>query len=117
MRFSVGALANALAWGVAAALIAAAILVVDRLGFVGLMLLGGAAWLVCIRAELDHEVPTWGTAVFQAHLEQRRSAEQREAALEEHRALLSPLRFHARCGMALAAAGLAGVLWQIWTPP
>lgn len=58
MRSSAGALANALAWSVVAALIAAAVLVVNRLGFVGLMLLGGATWLVCLRAELDQDVPT-----------------------------------------------------------
>lgn len=115
MRFSAGTLANALAWGVVAALIVAAVLVVDRLGFVGLMLLGGATWLVCLRAELDQDVLTWGTEVFRAHLEQRRPSEQREAAKAERHALLSPLRFYARCGMALAAAGLAGVLWQLWT--
>lgn len=116
MRFSAGAFANALAWGVIVLLIGAAVLVVDRLGFMGLLLLGGATWLVCIRVELDQDVPTWGIAVFKAHLEQRHTPERKAAMLEDRRAFLSPLRFYGRCGVALAAAGLAGILWQVWMP-
>ena len=114
MRLSAGAAANAAAWGVIVLLIGAAALMVNRLGFMGLLLLGGATWLVCIRAELDEDIPAWGTEVFKARMDGRRSPEQRASMLEERRAFTSPLRFCRRCGMALAAVGAAGFIWQQW---
>lgn len=86
----------------------------NRLGFMGLLLLGSATWLVCIMAELDQDAPTWGTEVFKARLGARRSPEQHAAMLDERRAFVSPLRFYRRCGMILAAVGGAGFVWQQW---
>ena len=116
MRLSSSAVANAAAWGVIAVLIGAAVLVANRLGFMGLLLLGSATWLVCTRAELDQGTPTWGTAVLKAGMDGRRSPEQHAAMLEERRAFVSPLRFYRRCGMVLAAVGAAGFVWQQWGP-
>lgn len=114
MRFSAGTVANAAAWGVIALLVGAAALTANRLGFMGLLLLGSATWLVCARAELDQDAPTWGTEVFKARMGERRSPEQHAAMLEERRAFVSPLRFYRRCGMVLAAVGGAGFIWQQW---
>ncbi len=116
MRFSAGTVANAAAWGVIVLLIGAAVLVANRLGFMGLLLLGSATWLVCIRAELDQDTPIWGVEVFKARMDGRGSPEQHAAMLEERRAFTSPLRFYRRCGMVLAAAGVAGFIWQQWGP-
>ena len=116
MNLSTGTVANAAAWGVIVLLIGAAALVADRLGFMGLLLLGSATWLVCIRAELDQDVPTWGTEVFKARVGGRRSPERQAAVLEECRAFVSPLRFYRRCGMVLAAVGGVGFIWQQWGP-
>ncbi len=114
MRFSAGTVASALAWGVIVLLIGAAVLMTNRLGFMGLLLLGSATWLVCIMAELDQDAPTWGTEVFKARLDARRSPEQHAAMLEERQAFVSPLRFYRRCGMILAAVGSVGFVWQQW---
>ena len=116
MKVSAGTVANAAAWGVIVLLIGAAVLMVNRLGFLGLLLLGSATWLVCIRAELDQDAPTWGMEVFKARMGERRSPEQHAAMLEERRAFTSPLRFYRRCGMVLAAIGAAGFIWQQWGP-
>lgn len=113
MRFSAGAVANALAWVVVGALAVAALLVANRLGFVGLILLGGSTWLVCTLASLNQEVPTWGVNVFKAGMERPRSPEEREAAHAERQAMLSPLRFYGWCGAFLAAVGIAGAAWQM----
>jgi hypothetical protein len=114
MRFSAGTVANATAWVIIVLLIGAAALVANRLGFMGLLFLGSATWLICIKAELDQDVPTWGTEVFKARMDGHRSPEQRGAMLEERRAFVSPLRFYRRCGMALAAVGAAGFILQQW---
>ena len=96
VRLSAGAVANAAAWGVIVLLIGAAVLIANRFGFMGLLLLGSATWLVCTRAELDQDAPTWGTEVFKALMDGCRSPEQHAAMLEERRAFVSPLRFHRR---------------------
>lgn len=114
MRFSACTVANAAAWGVIVLLIGAAVLVANRLGFMGLLLLGSAAWLVCVRAELDQNTSTWGTEVFKTRMNERRSPEQHAAMLEDRRAFVSPLRFYRRCGMILAVIGAAGFIWQQW---
>lgn len=108
--------ANALAWAVVVLLAAGAVLLTNRLGFVGLMLLGGATWLVCLRTAMDQDVPTWGAEVFRARLDGRRWPEQDAATAAEHEAFMSPLRFYGRCGMALAGIGLGGFVWQQWGP-
>ena len=114
MRLGVGAVANAAAWLVLGGLAVGAVLVANRLGFVGLVLLGGLTWLVCMRASLDQKVPTWGVEVFRASMEHPRSVEERAAAYADHQATLSPLRFYGRCGALLAAVGAIGFVWQTW---
>ena len=117
MRFSAGSAANAAAWAVVVLLLAGAMLVAALLGFMGLALLGGATWLVCVLAELNQDAPTWGEAVFRARMGGHGSPEQRAAMSEERRAFVSPLRFYRRCGMGLLAVGAAGFAWQQWGPP
>ena len=66
MRFSASSAANAIAWAVVMLLIVAGLWLANRLGFIGLLLLGGMTCLVCIMAELDRNAPIWGTEVFKA---------------------------------------------------
>jgi hypothetical protein len=95
---------NLLAWAGLLALALGALLVANRLGFVGLTLLGLLTWLVCSQASLSDHAPTWSQAVFHARLQ---GSERPEPGT-------SPYRFYARCGMALTAAGLAGTACQFW---
>lgn len=114
MRSPLGTAANGLAWVVLLGLVGLAALVVGRLGFLGLLLLGLLTWLVCTLATLNEAVPTWGTEVFRSRMPGPGSPEQRAAAHAEHDAALLPVRFYRRCGIALAAAGAAGLAWQYW---
>lgn len=115
MRFSSSAAANAAAWGVVAALIGGAVVITDVLGFFGLALLGGMTWLVCLRAEMDQDTPTWGVAVFKARMGSQGSPpEQRAATLDERQTFVSPLRFYRWCGIVLVGVGAAGFIWQQW---
>ena len=114
MRIPAGAFANAAAWGVFAVLIAASLAIADRLGFLGLFLLGGATWLICVRASQSNDTPTWGQRAFEAQMTGERSPEARAARLAERDAALNPLRFFGRCGMALTAIGTIGFAWQYW---
>ncbi len=115
MRFSAHSAANAAAWVVLVAIFCVAVVLTRLLGFAGLFLLGGMTWLVCLRAEMDHDAPTWGAEVFKAQLErQQYSPEQRASMLEERRVFVSPLRFYRWCGIFLAAVGLIGFVWQNW---
>lgn len=107
-------LANALAWVVISALIAVAILVANRLGFVGLLILGLLTAFVCGHAELQDDVPTAGTAIFKARMERLRSPEEKYANAEEKRGFRSSLRFFKWCGLGLAAIGLIGAVLQFW---
>lgn len=93
-------------------LICTAVVMADVLGFMGLLILGSATWLVCARAEMDQDTPTWGTEVFRARLDRTSSPEQRAAMLDERRAFTSPLRFYRWCGIFLTIVGLAGFVWQ-----
>ncbi len=116
MRFSVNAVANAIAWVVIAVLIGAAMVVAEIFGAVGLMLLGGMTALVCARAEMDQDVPTWGVAVFKARMSgDKATPEQHAAMASERQALVSPLRFYRWCGLFLVAAGAAIFIWQQWS--
>ncbi len=101
MRLSAGAVLNAAAWVVCFGLICLAGVVTYALGFLGLALLGGATTLVCVMAELDNDVPTWGTEVFRARMDHGRSPEQRAAHHAERAAFVSPIRFYRNCGITL----------------
>lgn len=57
MRFSVTCVANGAARAVIVVLICAAIVFVYVLGSIGLVIVGGITALVCVRAEMDQEVP------------------------------------------------------------
>lgn len=114
MRFSAASAANLAAWTVIGALLCAAVVMTAVLGFVGLLILGAATWLVCILAELNEDAPTWGVGVFEARMRGAGSPEQRAATHEEHQTFLSPLRFYRRCGIALTAIGAIGFVWQTW---
>lgn len=113
-RFSATALGNAVAWGGFVVLLCVAVWVAQALGFAGLFLLGGVTWLVCSRAAMDSETPTWGVEVMRARMTRARSVEERAAVEHERQAFASPLRFYGRCGMALAGAGAVGFAWQMW---
>ena len=114
MRLSPRHAAEAIAWVVFLALIGVALVVAHRLGFVGLFLLGAATWLVCVRAEMDQDVPTWGAETFRSRMEDAGSPEQRAAALGERQAAIVPLRFGRRCGIVVTTIGALGFLWQQW---
>lgn len=112
MRFSLSTAANAAAWAVIVGMACGAVLLVARLGPVGLILLGLFTLVVCTSVGLDQDTPTWGAQVFKARMTSRGSPEQRAAAHEERRASLSPLRFYRWCGIILVAVGAAGFAWQ-----
>ena len=112
MRFSANKIGNAAAWVFIFVLIGAALAMAEVLGFMGLLILGAVTSLICARAEMDQDTPTWGAEVFKARMDQRGSPEERQARLEERRAFVSPIRFYRWCGIFLAAVGLAGFLWQ-----
>ena len=114
MKISAGSVMNVAAWAAILLLVCAAAVLVVRLGFVGLILLGGMVLLVGTMAELDQNVPTWGAEVFRARMSERRSPEQAMQAAEDHRGVTLTLRFVRRCGLVLAGFGLAGFAWQVW---
>jgi hypothetical protein len=71
--------------------------------------------LVCVRAETDQDIPTWGVEVFKARMNGDSAIpEQRAAMLNERRAFVSPLRFYRWCGLFLMAVGTAIFMWQQW---
>ncbi|WP_158742361.1 hypothetical protein [Acidisphaera sp. L21] len=105
MKISAHRVGNAVAWGVFALLFALAIVMADVLGFLGLVILGGATAMICTRAALA-ESRSGGTP---------HRPEDRAALFAEREANLAPLRFFGRCGLALAAIGAAGFAWQYWT--
>ena len=113
MGISAGVAANWLAWVLFLALFALAVVAVDRLGFVGLFILGLVTWLVCLRAGLDNDNPGYGTmrSLLQRPASEL-SPEQREARYAERQTAMLPLRFFGRCGMVLTAIGVAGFAWQ-----
>ena len=98
---------NLLAWVVLLGLAVLAVLIANRLGFPGLLLLGVLTWLICSQAALNQDAPTWGAHVFRARmLRGKGHGDAEDAGL--------PFRFYARCGMAVAAIGGAGSAWQYW---
>jgi len=115
-RSRISQAANGLAWLVLFVLSGAGLWIASRFGWIGLMLLGGATWLVCSRAALDEDVPTWSPAVLRAAMERQRgqgaAPEERAARRAERRTLSSAWRFYGRCGMVLMAVGAAGFIWQ-----
>ncbi|RKK02868.1 hypothetical protein EBE87_09745 [Pseudoroseomonas wenyumeiae] len=94
---------NGLGWVVILALVAAALALVRLLGFPGLLILGLLCCLICTRAELSEDVPSWGRQVFAARMARAGEAPDRAA-----------FRFYRRCGCVLLLAGLAGTAWQWW---
>ena len=117
MRISAAALANGLAWGVFALIFAAAVVMADVLGFLGLLIIGAITWLVCARAAQDDN-PGWRNwQAFQRIAPDEAgpaSREQRAARWAEWQVGLDPIRFFGRCGMALTLIGAAGFAWQYW---
>ena len=105
MRFSANSAASAVAWAVVMLLILAATWLTSGLGFMGLLLLGGLTCLVCVRAELDSNAPTWGTEVFKAQMARQHSPEQKAAMLEEDRVS------YPRSGFTVGAAHFS-CLWE-----
>lgn len=116
MRPSPGGVANGLAWIGIAGLVALSFWLVMVLGFPGILLLGLLTTLVCVRAELSNDVPSWSRGVFESRMRRDPSVERRAAA--EHAAAQdrSVLRLYRVYGLILIAAGLAGTIWQVWGP-
>jgi hypothetical protein len=106
--------ANTLAWVAIAALIAVALVVANRLGFAGLLVLGLLTAFVCGHAELQNDIPAAGTAIFKARMDRPRSPEDRHARADEGRSFMSSLRFFKWCGLGLAVIGLVGFVLQLW---
>ena len=120
MRLSAGDIANVAAWVVIAALAALAFVMADVLGFLGLLVIGAATWLVCSRAAQD-ESPHWrgpftieGAPPDRAARQRLPSPEQQAATQADWAARLDPIRFFGRCGMVLTAVGAAGFAIQYW---
>lgn len=120
MKLSAGDVANGAAWIVFAVIIAVAVVIADALGFLGLLLIGAATWLVCSCAAQD-EHPGWpGPQAFRSDAaitptpRRLASPEERAARDAAWRATLNPIHFFGRCGMALTAVGAAGFAWQYW---
>ena len=112
MRITAAAIANGAAWAVFAVIFALAVVMADVLGFLGLFILGVITWMVCVRAGQEDD-PYWLTA--RPRTENRRSAPEEQASRMAHwQTTLEPVRFFARCGMALTAIGAAGFAWQYW---
>lgn len=107
-------LAQGLAWAGITALIAMGLLIVWLLGFPGLLLLGLGVTLICVRAELSEEAPSWSRAAFAARQSDERLPEARAAAAAARARRGASFRYYRRCGAALIVAGLAGTLWQAW---
>lgn len=105
---------NALAWGGVIALIFAAMVVANTLGFAGLVCLGLLAAFICTTAELEQDVPARSERIFEAYLRDEGSPEARAAKAHQRLLTVTPLRFGRRCGLALAAIGAAGFVWQQW---
>jgi len=109
MRSGLAAIGNTLGWIAVSALIGVALLIADRLGFFGLLVLGLLVAYVCTQAELDHDVPSWGRRVMRSRAPktdapETETPEQRAARHADRHAALSPLRF----------VGLCGFIWQQW---
>ena len=118
MRFSSkglspGVIANALAWLALAAVFAGAVVMTDRLGFLGLFVIGVLTWFVCVQAAQDDN-PNWRALRGQGNVTLSDPPDQRAARHREWQAALDPIRFLSRCGMALTAIGAAGFAWQYW---
>jgi hypothetical protein len=101
-----------LGWAVAAGL---ALLLVSRLGFFGLGLIGVGTWFVCTRLELEkegavgHEL-TPGLFAMQIRARQGMSRSERAALRAEETLLSQVARVVRHAGIALAAIGLGGFL-------
>jgi hypothetical protein len=116
VRFSPSVIGNAIAWFGVCVLIATAIAISNRLGFVGLIMLGLAVAFISTMAELDQDGATWSSHVLRSRMDQHASEEQRVAARMERHDLILPLRFYRRCGFFLLAVGVLGFAWQQWFP-
>jgi hypothetical protein len=112
MRSTAAEIANALAWAILLALAGVAILIADRLGFVGLFILGLLTWVICTQVELGDDTPTASVAVFRARMARERSPERRAAVQAERQVRLSPLPFYRWCGIGLTVVGVVGFVWQ-----
>ena len=91
---------NLVAWGVLIALGAGAVLFVNRLGFVGLAVLGLLTLLVCSRVAMDDDMPSWGEHVFRERMGRPKAPG-------------PDLRFFQLCGAGLATVGALGFAWQV----
>ncbi|SHK31765.1 hypothetical protein SAMN02745194_04683 [Roseomonas rosea] len=105
---------NGLAWIGIFLLIALAFVLVQILGFPGVLILGLLTTLICLRAEISEDVPTWSQALFASRASRSASAEERAATAEARARAISPLRYVQGCGFVLIAAGLAGTVWQLY---
>ena len=103
-------LIQGLGWIGVFALIGASLLLVRRMGFPAVLLLGLIATLVCVRAELSQDVPGWGRDIFASRWHSRPGASERLASAEQ----IATLRFYRNCGFVLILAGALGSVWQVW---
>lgn len=114
MRLTPQAIGNAIAWIGIITLIAASLWIVQVLGFPGILILGLLTTLICVRADLSEDVPTWGRAVFEARLVRAKSLEEQAVVQEAREGARSPLLYYRGCGLVLIALGLLGTVWQFW---
>lgn len=103
-------LVQGLGWIGILALIGASLLLVRRLGFPAVLMLGLITSLICVRAELSQDVPGWGRDIFAARWHSRPDLSERQASAKQ----IATLRFYRNCGFILILAGALGSLWQVW---
>ena len=112
MRLPVGAVANAVAWGVLFGLLGIAFVMVWLLGPIGLGILGLLVLFICTSLELNDDVPSGQVNLMQGQLRPHHRPEERAARDDEKRDRLAPLPFCRTCGLLLLVAGVLGFIWQ-----
>lgn len=103
-------------WSLAAALV---LLLVSRLSFFGVGLIGVATWFICTRIELEkegavgHEL-TPDLFAVQIKAQQEMSRSERAALRDEQTLITQSARFFKHLGIGLTIIGLGGfVLYQL----
>jgi hypothetical protein len=101
------------------AMVAIAMVLVARIGFLGIAIIGVLTWFVCVRLELEKDaavgnVMTTGLFAQQMRAREAMTRAERAAEHEEQTSLLQSVRFFKRLGIALTVIGLGMfVLYQL----
>jgi hypothetical protein len=100
-------------------MIAVAMALVARVGFLGVGIIGVLTWFICVRLELEKDAAVGNVMTTGLYAQQMRAREgmtRADKAAERHdqRVLLQSLRFFKRLGIGLTVIGLGMfVLYQL----